>query len=120
VGIPVDELDCSRQLTHIFLVEHDRRIAQEFDEEDYVRWMDDQNIGVRNKAEGRRAVNVMTRSLAQHWLALNSGKTCFLTPQEVAVHFHLDANEALDQWWEQLEGDDWRMTQSRRQELSML
>lgn len=98
VGIPLDELDCSRELAHIFLFEHDQRVVDVYGDGIYVRWMDDQNVGARTYAEARQIVNMMSRSLAEQRLTLNSGKTRFLTPEEVVVHFQLDANEALDNW----------------------
>ncbi len=100
VGLPVDELDCSRQLAHVFLFEHDRRIADQFGEDNYVRWMDDQNIGVRTETEGRHVVNAMTRSLSCQRLTLNSGKTKFLPIDRMVVHFQLDANRKIDEWEE--------------------
>jgi Reverse transcriptase (RNA-dependent DNA polymerase) len=98
VGLPVDELDCSRQLAHVFLFEHDRRIADQFGEDNYVRWMDDQNIGVRTETEGRHVVNAMTRSLSSQRLTLNSGKTRFLSIDRMVVHFQLDANKRISEW----------------------
>jgi hypothetical protein len=98
VGLAVDELDCSRELAHLFLFEHDKRIAAEFGDSNYVRWLDDQNIGVRSMNEARKLVNVLTRSLSSQRLTLNAGKTKFLTPAEVILHFQLEANEELDQW----------------------
>ncbi len=98
VGLAVDEFDCSRQLAHVFLFEHDHRVVQEFREDNYVRWMDDQNVGVDSIAQGRKVVNCLTRSLASQRLTLNSGKTRFLTPEEVAVHFQLEANKRLTEW----------------------
>ena len=98
IGIPVDEFDCSRQLAHIFLFEHDKRIVKEVGEDSYVRWMDDQNIRASSESEARKIVNLLTRSLSSQRLTLNSGKTQFLTPHEVIVHFQLDANEMINEW----------------------
>jgi len=98
IGLAVDEFDCSRQLAHVFLFAHDRRVAERFGEDNYVRWMDDQNIGVDNRPTARHVVNFFTRSLAQQRLTLNSGKTRFLDPADVAVHFQLDANRQLNDW----------------------
>lgn len=100
IGIPVDECDCSRALAHIFLFEHDRRVIDRFGEDNYVRWMDDQNIGCHNETEARQAVNELNRSLGYQRLTLNSGKTLFLTPDEVVTHFQLKANRSLDRWEE--------------------
>jgi hypothetical protein len=98
VGIPQDELDCSRELAHVFLFEHDRRVVGSVGEARYVRWMDDQNIGASSMAEGRTIVNLITRSLASQLLTVNAGKTKFLTPPEVIAHFQLGPNEQLDAW----------------------
>jgi hypothetical protein len=98
VGLAIDELDCSRELAHLFLFEHDSRIVAEFGESNYVRWLDDQNIGVRSMTEARRAVNALTRSLSSQRLTVNAGKTKFLTPPDVVKHFQLDANEEIDRW----------------------
>jgi len=98
IGIPVDESDCSRTLAHIFLFEHDRRMAKKYGKENYVRWMDDQNIGARNYTDARRIVNTLNHSLMSQRLTLNSGKTLFLEPTQVVEHFQLDANEALEKW----------------------
>jgi hypothetical protein len=120
LGIPVDDLDCSRELAHIFLFEHDRRIVEAFGVRNYVRWMDDQNIGVRTMAEGRSVVNAMTRSLAQQRLTLNSEKTRFLTPTQVAAHFQLEANDELTKWWERLVAANWHVSEELRTDLSAL
>ena len=96
VGLPVDEFDCSRQIAHVFLFEHDQRIITQVGKENYVRWMDDQNVGARGYTEARKVVRAMTSSLAEQRLTLNTGKTKFLNPGETAVHFHLDTNDLLD------------------------
>lgn len=98
VGLPTDELDCSRELAHLFLFEHDHQVTKEFGEDNYVRWLDDQNIGVKSQSEGRRAVNLLTRSLAAQRLTLNSSKTKLLQTSEIAIHFQLDANQQIDNW----------------------
>ena len=98
VGIPQDELDCSRQLAHLFLFEHDRRVVTKVGEARFVRWMDDQNIGTSSMSEARRVVNLPTRSLSQQLLTLNAGKTLFLSPDEVVSHFHLETNDELQKW----------------------
>ena len=101
IGIPVDEYDCSRQLAHVFLFEHDRRVVQRVGEDNYVRWMDDQNIGAESMAKARSIVNALTRSLSSQRLTLNAGKTGFLPPEEVTTCFQLDLNKAISDWEDQ-------------------
>lgn len=104
IGIPVDEFDCSRELAHVFLFEHDKRMVNLVGESNFVRWMDDQNVGAKSKTEARKIVHQLTASLSSQRLTLNSGKTQFLTPEEVIVHFQLDANEELNEWEQKYKG----------------
>jgi len=120
IGIPVDEYDCSREIAHVFLFEHDRRIAGEFGEENYVRWMDDQNVGARSLTDARKIVNRITRSLSSQRLTLNSGKSEFLTPSAVVEHFQLDANKMLDKWSKRYDGKLPRLGKRARVELERI
>lgn len=97
VGLPVDFYECSKTLAHIFLFEHDRRITSEVGRTSYVRWMDDQNVGVKSTIGARKLIRKMVQSLGTQKLTLNTGKTKILTPEEVSEHFWLDLNEELDQ-----------------------
>ena len=98
VGLPTDEFDCSRELAHVFLFEHDRRMVEMFGEDSFARWMDDQNVGARTLTEARRIIYHFTQSLRDQRLTLNAGKTKFLTPKEVNIHFQLEPNRMLDDW----------------------
>lgn len=104
IGIPVDEFDCSRELAHIFLFEYDKKIVNEFGENNYVRWMDDQNIGAIDLTNARKIVNEVTRSLSFLRLTLNSGKTIFLDIDDVSIHFQLELNASLNAWQEKYKG----------------
>jgi len=97
IGLAVVELDCSRQLAHVFLYEHDHRIVHEAGPDNYVRWMDDQNIGARDEIHGRRIVNDLVRSLSSQRLTLNDGKTQLLDLDHVVLHFQLGPNTELDE-----------------------
>jgi hypothetical protein len=96
VGLSLDQFDCSRMLAHVFLFEHDSRIAAAVEPDAYVRWMDDQTVGVKSEVEARRLVRLMTQSLGLQRLTLNSGKTRALRPVDLAKHFWLAANDELD------------------------
>jgi hypothetical protein len=120
VGLPVDELDCSRQLAHLFLFEHDQSVVRGLGpggEDRYVRWMDDQNVGATSTTDARRIVNLVTRSLQKQRLTLNTGKTKFLTREEVIVEFHLDANKALSDWETRWKKKAFRPNREAAQEL---
>jgi hypothetical protein len=74
ISLPVDEFECSRTLAHIILFDHDRNMVELVGSENYVRWMDDQNIGVESRAEGLRVLAEVGKSLARHHLTANDEK----------------------------------------------
>jgi len=100
IGIPTDEFDCSRTLAHLFLFEHDRRVVNQVGSDNYVRWMDDQNVGVNSETAGRAVVHRLTESLASQRLTLNAGKTLIFSRDEAFLHFQIEANLALSAWEE--------------------
>ena len=51
ISLPVDEFDCSRTLAHMTLFTHDDAMVELVGEDNYVRWMDDQNFGVASRAQ---------------------------------------------------------------------
>jgi hypothetical protein len=97
IGLPVDEFDCSRKLAHMILFPHDDRMVDLVGADAYVRWMDDQNLGAKSKAEGLSILAEADRSLRRLHLTANSSKSRILTLKEARRHFHLDINGRLDQ-----------------------
>jgi hypothetical protein len=96
IGLPVDEFDCSRKLAHMVLFPHDDRVVKLVGEDAYVRWMDDQNIGVSSQADGIRVLAEVDASLARLHLTVNAAKSRVLSLREARREFHLDVNAALD------------------------
>jgi hypothetical protein len=96
ISLPVDEFDCSRTLAHLTLFSHDDAMAAHVGEDNYVRWMDDQNFGVPSKAAGLRALSEVGKSLGRLHLSPNSKKSRILTLSAARRHFHLDLNDMLD------------------------
>ena len=96
IGLPVDPCDCSRVLAHVLLFSHDRRMVAASDEGRYVRWMDDQNIGVESLAEGLEVLGVVCSSLRRLHLTPNASKSKVLSLKEARIHFHFEANADLD------------------------
>ena len=96
IGLPVDEFDCSRKLAHLILFPHDDRMVQEVGEEGYVRWMDDQNIGVSSRAHGLKVLSRVGNSLSRLHLTPNAEKSRILSLKQAALHFHLRINKLLD------------------------
>ena len=96
ISLPVDEFDCSRTLAHMTLFSHDDTMVGLVGEDNYVRWMDDQNLGVPSKAAGLRTLSEVGKSLARLHLSPNSKKSRILMLSEARRHFHLDLNGMLD------------------------
>jgi len=96
ISLPVDEFDCSRTLAHLTLFGHDDTMVGVVGQDNYVRWMDDQNLGVASKAAGLRALSELGNSLSKLHLSPNSKKSKILTLREARRHFHLDLNAMLD------------------------
>ena len=96
IGLPVDEFECSRTIANLVLFPHDGRIVQLVGKSAYVRWMDDQAIGVNSRAQGLQIVSAVGASLAKLYLTANAKKTRILSLREAKIHFHLEANAKLD------------------------
>ncbi len=96
ISLPVDEFDCSRTLAHLTLFSHDDTMVRVVGEDNYVRWMDDQNLGVASRAAGLRVLSEVGKSLASLHLSPNTKKSRILTLAEARRHFHLDLNGMLD------------------------
>jgi hypothetical protein len=97
IGLPVDEFECSRTIANLVLFAHDKRIVELVGENAYVRWMDDQVIGVDSHAQGLRVVAAVSASLAYLYLTANAKKTRVLSLREAKIHFHLGTNAKLDE-----------------------
>lgn len=96
IGLPVDEFECSRTIANLVLFPHDRAMVGLVGKQAYVRWMDDQAIGVNSRSEGLRIVAAIGASLSNLYLTANAKKTQILSLKQAKLHFHLDANARLD------------------------
>jgi hypothetical protein len=96
IGLPVDEFDGSRTLAHLTLFSHDDRMAKLVGEDNYIRWVDDQNLAVSSHAEGLRVLCEVGNSLANLHLSPSVKKSRVLTMAEARRHFHLDIHRMLN------------------------
>jgi hypothetical protein len=78
------------------LFPHDDAMVRVVGENHYVRWMDDQNMAVRTRAEGLNVLKEVGRSLARLHLTPNSQKSDVLSLKAARRHYHLDLNRMLD------------------------
>ena len=78
------------------LFPHDDAMVRLVGEDRYVRWMDDQNMAVKTKAEGLNVLKEVGRSLARLHLTPNSQKSNVLSLEAARRHYHLDLNRMLD------------------------
>jgi len=96
ISLPVDEFDCSRTLAHMVLFPHDDEMVTLVGGKNYVRWMDDQNMGVESRARGLKVLADVGKSLGRLHLTANAQKSKVLSLNEARRHFHLDLNKMLD------------------------
>jgi hypothetical protein len=96
IGLPVDEFECSRTIANLVLFSHDDRVVKISGKDAYVRWMDDQVIGVASRGEGLRLLSLLEESLANLHLTANAKKSVVLSLSDAKSYFHLTTNAALD------------------------
>jgi hypothetical protein len=77
IGLPQINLDAPRLLAHCFLYELDAFLASDSDR-DFVRFMDDIDIGVDTFADAKRVLKSVDLVLQTRQVRLNSGKTLIL------------------------------------------
>lgn len=94
-GLPVIEIEAPRLLAHAFLFEIDR-VLQARTGDNFVRWMDDINFGVKDDAEAHRILGEVNDVLKSRGLALNLGKTEIFTSRDVVRHFLVRENERVN------------------------
>jgi hypothetical protein len=95
IGLPQMNLDAPRLLAHCFLYELDKCLAEAKDK-DFVRYMDDIDIGVDNVIAARKILQEIDLVLQTRQVRLNSGKTLILTKEQAKHHFRIYENATLD------------------------
>lgn len=95
VGLPQIDLDAPRLLAHCFLYELDKFLDSD-PNRDFVRYMDDIDIGVDSIVAAKQALKDVDLVLQTKQVRLNSGKTQILTRAEALVHFRVADNARLD------------------------
>lgn len=95
VGLPQINLDAPRLLAHCFLYELDAYLASD-PGRDFVRYMDDIDIGVDTIVDAKQALKTVDLVLQTKQVRLNSGKTVILTRSEAIRHFRIFENARLD------------------------
>lgn len=95
IGLPQIDTDATRILAHCFLYDLDEYLDK-IKKVDFVRFMDDINIGVSTRAEARSHLKNIDLLLQSRQVRLNSGKTKILSAQEASNHFRIKDNIRLD------------------------
>ena len=95
IGLPQINLDAPRLLAHCFLYELDAFLASD-PNRDFVRFMDDIDIGVDTLADAKLVLRSVDLVLQTRQVRLNSGKTLILKQAEALRHFRVMENAQLD------------------------
>lgn len=94
VGLPQMDIDAVRILAHCFLYELDAFLEK--DRIDFVRYMDDIDIGVDSVNDARRILRDMDLILHTRQVRLNTGKTEIMRSRDAERHFRVRENFILD------------------------
>jgi hypothetical protein len=94
-GLPTINLEAFRLLPHVMLFEIDQVLDFE-SHGNFVRWMDDINVGVNSPDEAFAVLKDVNDVLKSRGLALNVSKTRVYTSDEAKQHFMFDENTYLD------------------------
>ena len=95
IGLPQINLDAPRLLAHCFLYELDAFLASDANR-DFVRFMDDIDIGVDSLADAKKVLKSIDLVLQTRQVRLNSGKTLILKQSDALRHFRVRENARLD------------------------
>ena len=95
IGLPQINLDAPRLLAHCFLYELDVYLDSDKNR-DFVRFMDDIDVGVDTVAEAKRILKSIDLVLQTRQVRLNSGKTLILSQADALKHFRVNDNARLD------------------------
>ena len=94
-GLPTINLEAFRLLPHVMLFEMDE-VLNIYSKGNFVRWMDDINIGVDSKDKAFEILGNINDLLKSRGLALSIAKTEVYTSDEAKEHFFVGANMYLD------------------------
>lgn len=94
-GLPTINLEAFRLLPHVMLFEVDE-VLNSRTGGNFVRWMDDINIGVNSKDEAHTILGDTNDVLKSRGLALNLSKTIIYEAAEAKKHFMIEENTYLD------------------------
>ncbi|WP_055074868.1 RNA-directed DNA polymerase [Pseudanabaena sp. 'Roaring Creek'] len=94
VGLPQINFDAPRLLAHVYLFKIDEELDKASNG-DFVRWMDDIDVGVGSRAEGKKLLRNLDNVLSSQGLRLNTSKSKILSAQEAVEHFWIQENRDL-------------------------
>lgn len=97
IGLPQEDIDCSRILAYYFLHSHDDRMAEFCKEHnvEYYRFVDDMSITVDDELTGRKALKTITESLRRLNLASSIEKTLIVESDGGKRELFFEENDQL-------------------------
>ncbi|MDP9751431.1 RNA-directed DNA polymerase [Thermoanaerobacter pentosaceus] len=97
MGLPQENFGASRILAHAFLKSLDDAFIEYGQKNQYVRWMDDIKIGVKDHDEGKKCISKIQVTLEQIGLNINSAKTKIITREQAKQELFIEFNSFLDE-----------------------
>ena len=96
-GLPTINQECVRFLAHVFLFEIDE-VLKDKTNDNFVRWLDDINLGVETKQDGKLILSALNDVLKSRSLALNLSKTLIYTSDEAEENYLFNENVYLSEF----------------------
>jgi len=104
VGLPQENIDCSRILAYFYLYPHDEEMIQMCKEEDieYFRFVDDMIIAVNSETQTKKVLRKLTESLRKLNLLASLEKSDILNSQQLKQEMFIGENKKLSEFEQQI------------------
>ena len=104
VGLPQENIDCSRILAYFYLYPHDEEMMQMCKEEDieYFRFVDDMIIAVNSETQAKKVLRKLTESLRKLNLLASLEKSDILNSQRLKQEMFIEENKKLSEFEQQI------------------
>lgn len=104
IGLPQEDIDCSRILAYFFLYPHDIEMKNLCTKNDfeYYRYVDDMTVIVPDETNGRLCLKTLTNSLRILGLSTNIEKTSIYNSKDLIKELFIEENEKLSEFEEKI------------------
>lgn len=105
IGLPQEDIDCSRILAYFFLYPHDKEmidLCKNNNGFEYYRYVDDMTVIVPDETCGRLCLKTLTKSLRNLGLLASIEKTSIHNSEELIRELFIEENKKLSEFEEKI------------------